>query len=195
MFKLGIFCWLYNKDMGIVCAVILLFVGIIVLLFLIPGLTGAPYVPSAKKSVEKALTKLYPIKHGDLLIDLGAGDGIVLYTAAKRGAETLGLEINPILTLITKWRFRNNRKITVKCRNFYRYSFPPETTIVYAYALANHIEMIRGKIEREATRLKKPIYFISNAFNLKDLRPIKKLDSFYLYRIEPEIEKAAPKDR
>jgi hypothetical protein len=55
--------------------------------------------------------------------------------------------------------------------------------------------MIRDKIEREATHLKKPIYFISNAFNLKDLQPIKKLDSFYLYKIEPETEKAAPKGR
>ena len=165
--------------------VIVSIITVVTLLFLLPGLTGAPYVPTLKASVEKALTKLYPIKAGDLLIDLGAGDGVVLYTATKHGAKALGLEINPILTLIAKWRFRRNKNITMRCRNFYHYSFPKETTVVYAFAVSIHIEKIRHKIEREATRLGKPIYFISNAFDLKNLKPEKQLDSFYLYKIEP----------
>ena len=169
----------------VIILVITIVVATIVLLFLLPGLTGAPYVPTLKKSVEKALTKLYPIKAGDLLIDLGAGDGVVLYTATKHGAKALGIEINPILTLIAKWRFRKNKKITMKCRNFYHCHFPKETTVVYAFAVSIHIEKIRRKIEDEATRLGKPIYFISNAFNLKDLKPLKQLDTFYLYKIEP----------
>lgn len=171
---------------SIIMVVILLLIAIITLIFLIPGLTGAPYVPSEKAKVKKVLTKLYPIKHCDLLIDLGAGDGVVLQVVAKRGAKALGLEINPILALLTNWRFRKNRKITIKCCNFYRYKFPAKTTIVYAYALANHIETIRRKIECEATRLNKPIYFISNAFDLENLKPEKKWDSFYLYRIDPQ---------
>ncbi|MBR2709448.1 hypothetical protein IKE98_03940 [Candidatus Saccharibacteria bacterium] len=170
---------------AITILIIISIVVIVVLLFLLPGLTGAPYVPTPKTNVEKALTKLYPIKSGDFLIDLGAGDGVVLYTATKHGARALGLEINPVLTLIAKWRFRKNRSITMKCRNFYHYDFPKETTVVYAFAVSLHIERIRRKIEHEAGRLGKPIYFISNAFDLKDLKPIKRLDSFYLYRIIP----------
>lgn len=165
--------------------VITVILAVLVLIFLLPGLTGAPYVPTLKKSVELALTKLYPIKKGDFLIDLGAGDGVVLYTATKHGAKALGIEINPILTLIAKWRFRKNKKIAMKCRNFYHCHFPKETTVVYAFAVSIHIEKIRRKIEDEATRLDKPIYFISNAFNLKDLKPLKQLDTFYLYKIEP----------
>lgn len=161
-------------------------VAVPALLFLLPGLTGAPYVPTMKRSVEIALTKLYPVKSGDLLIDLGAGDGVVLYTATKHGAKALGIEINPILALIAKWRFRKNKRITMKCRNFYHCYFPKETTVVYAFAVSNHIEKIHRKIEEEATRLGKTIYFISNAFDLKDLKPKKQLDSFYLYEIKPK---------
>lgn len=172
-------------SLQITILVIVCVVMVLLLIFLLPGLTGAPYVPTLKASIEKALTKLYPVGEKDLLIDLGAGDGVVLYTATKHGAKALGLEINPILTLIAKWRFRRNKKITMRCRNFYHYSFPKETTVVYAFAVSIHIEKIRHKIEREATRLGKPIYFISNAFDLKNLKPEKQLDSFYLYKIEP----------
>lgn len=160
-------------------------VMVLLLIFLLPGLTGAPYVPTLKASIEKALTKLYPVGEKDLLIDLGAGDGVVLYTATKHGAKALGLEINPILTLIAKWRFRAIHKASVKCCNFYRYRFPKETTVVYAFAVTLHIEKIHRKIAEEATRIGHPIYFISNAFDLKDLKPEKQLDSFYLYKIEP----------
>ena len=180
--------YLRMEPLHIIALVIITIVGILALIFLFPGLTGAPYVPTLKKSVELALTKLYPIKSSDLLIDLGAGDGIVLYTAAKHGAKALGLEINPILTLIAKWRFRKNRNITTKCRNFYHYRFPKETTVVYAFAISLHIEKIRRKVEDEATRIGKPIYFISNAFDLKDLKPKKQLGSFYLYKIEPKAK-------
>jgi ubiquinone/menaquinone biosynthesis C-methylase UbiE len=172
-------------DITAILALIIGIVAIVALIFLLPGLTGAPYVPTLKKSVEIALTKLYPVKKGDLLIDLGAGDGVVLYTATKHGAKALGLEINPILTLIAKWRFRKNRNITMRCRNFYHYRFPDDTTVVYAFAVSLHIKKIRRKIEDEATRIGKPIYFISNAFNLKDIKPEKQLDSFYLYKITP----------
>jgi ubiquinone/menaquinone biosynthesis C-methylase UbiE len=172
-------------DITAILALIIGIVAIVALIFLLPGLTGAPYVPTLKKSVEIALTKLYPVKKGDLLIDLGAGDGVVLYTATKHGAKALGLEINPILTLIAKWRFRKNRNITMRCRNFYHYRFPDDTTVVYAFAVSLHIKKIRRKIEDEATRIGKPIYFISNAFNLKDIKPEKQLDSFYLYKIAP----------
>ena len=99
---------------SIIMVVILLLIAIITLIFLIPGLTGAPYVPSEKAKVKKVLTKLYPIKHCDLLIDLGAGDGVVLQVAAKRGAKALGLEINPILALLTNWRFRKKPQNTYK---------------------------------------------------------------------------------
>lgn len=166
--------------------IIIILILIVVGIFLITSLTGAPYVPTLRKDFEKALKKLLPLGKDDLLIDLGAGDGVILDVAAKNGAKALGIELNPILAGIIRFRFRKNPKVSVKCKNFYHFSFPKEATVIYAFAVGIHIEPIYHKIQKEANRLDKPLYFISNAFNLKDLKPEKKAGTWFLYKITPE---------
>ena len=173
--------------MKVAISIIILIIIVIVAIFLIMGLTGAPYVPTLKPGLRQAFRELYPLGKKDLLIDLGAGDGVVLSEASKCGAKALGVELNPILTLIMKRRFRKNRNIQVQCRNFYHFKFPKETTIVYAFAASLHIEPIYHKIQEESTRLKKPLYFISNAFDIPNVKPKKKVSAFYLYKITPEV--------
>ena len=159
---------------------------IIVAIFLVTSLTGAPYVPTLRKDFERSLDKLYKLSKDDLLIDLGAGDGVILGVTAKKGAKALGIELNPILATIIRFRFRKNKNISVWCRNFYHISFPEKTTVIYAFAVGNHIEPIYRKIKTEATRLNKTLYFISNAFDVKELKPEKKVWSWYLYKITPQ---------
>jgi len=48
------------------------------------------------------------------------------------------------------------------------------------------IDGIYRKIEKEATRLGKPIYFISNAFDVSSVKPEKHISQFYLYKVEPK---------
>lgn len=168
---------------AILVLIIVLVVAVIMLVFLIPGLTGAPYVPSQKEQVEKVFTKLYKLNKKDFLIDLGSGDGVVLELAAKHGATTLGLEINPILARRTRRKFKNNPQVTIKRCNFYNINFPPETTVIYAYATNLHIKPIYQKIQRESHRLGKSLYLISNAFDHPTAKPLKKLGQHYLYKI------------
>ena len=53
----------------------------------------APYAPTPENDVEVAL-KLASLKKGELLYDLGCGDGRVIITAAKNfGAQAIGFEI------------------------------------------------------------------------------------------------------
>ena len=61
---------------------------ICVLIFLLTALFGAPYVPTQKKQIESAFTKLRPFKKNDVLVDLGSGDGVVLDEAIRAGAST-----------------------------------------------------------------------------------------------------------
>ena len=172
--------------MAILILILTCLILLIVMIFLVTSLTGAPYVPTLRKDFEKALKKLIKLSDKDLLIDLGAGDGVILDIASKTGAKALGIELNPILALIICFRFRHNPNVSVKCRNFYRFTFPKETTVIYTFAVGPHIEPIYRKIKIESTRLKKPLDFISNAFNLKDLKPEKKVGTWYLYKILPE---------
>ena len=172
--------------MAIISLVLICLVLIVVAIFLITSLTGAPYVPTLGKYFDREIDKLYKFSRKDLVLDLGAGDGIVLDIVSKRGAKAVGIELNPILATIIRFRFRNNPRVTAVCKNFYRYQFPDETTVIYAFAVGNHIEPIYRKIKAEATRLGKPLYFISNAFNIKELKPEKKVWTWYLYKIKPE---------
>jgi hypothetical protein len=54
-----------------------------------------PYVPTPQEVVERML-ELAQIKKGDVLYDLGSGDGRIVVTAAKKyGVRASGFEIDP----------------------------------------------------------------------------------------------------
>jgi SAM-dependent methyltransferase len=55
-----------------------------------------PFVPSPQAVVDKMLG-LAGVKKGDVVYDLGSGDGRIVITAAKRGARAVGFEIDPDL--------------------------------------------------------------------------------------------------
>jgi SAM-dependent methyltransferase len=56
----------------------------------------SPYVPSPQDVVERMLD-FAGLKAGELVIDLGSGDGRIVITAAKRGARGYGVDLNPKL--------------------------------------------------------------------------------------------------
>jgi precorrin-6B methylase 2 len=53
-----------------------------------------PYVPTPQEVVDRMLD-LAKLTKNDFHIDLGSGDGRIVVTAAKRGARSLGVDINP----------------------------------------------------------------------------------------------------
>jgi SAM-dependent methyltransferase len=57
----------------------------------------APYVPTPQEVVDRML-ELAELREGDLLYDLGSGDGRIVITAARKyGVKAVGFEINPAL--------------------------------------------------------------------------------------------------
>ena len=56
-----------------------------------------PFVPSDEKVVDEML-KMASVKKGDVLYDLGSGDGRIVITAARRfGTRGVGIDIDPEL--------------------------------------------------------------------------------------------------
>ncbi|MGH9674618.1 MAG: SAM-dependent methyltransferase, partial [Bryobacteraceae bacterium] len=54
-----------------------------------------PYVPTPEEVVD-AMLKLGEVKKGDVLYDLGCGDGRIVINAAKKyGARGVGIDIDP----------------------------------------------------------------------------------------------------
>jgi len=53
----------------------------------------APFNPTPRAAVEAALDML-DVKSGDVVADLGCGDGRLLVAAARRGATAVGVELD-----------------------------------------------------------------------------------------------------
>lgn len=106
--------------MAIFIILILLFFAILSL-FAFPQLSPIPYFPSNPKDMHLIL-KALKLTNGQTVVDLGAGDGIVVFEAAKTTLEKkldtrfVAVEINPVLVLLLHVRrfFNPNRdRITI----------------------------------------------------------------------------------
>mgnify|MGYP000591046516 CR=1 FL=1 len=89
----------------------------IIFLFSSPNFSPIPYFPSNKKDIP-LIIKALNLKNNQVVFDLGAGDGIVIFESAKVAFEKklntkfFAIEINPILILIMwiRWLFHPNKK-------------------------------------------------------------------------------------
>lgn len=125
-------------------------------------MTGGPFVPSSKRAVE-AMIKLADLQTNQTVIDLGSGDGRVLFAAAKAGVNAIGIEINPYLVLYTRIRallgpYRG--RITVLWRNLWKADLS-SADVVFVYLIPWRMEDLAEKLEDE---LKPGALVISNSF-------------------------------
>ena len=97
---------------------LLLFILIIIIfLFSSPKLSPIPYFPSQPVDLP-LIVKALGLKNNQTVIDLGAGDGIVIFEAAKSSylkkfnTKFVAVEINPVLILVLHLRrfFHPNKK-------------------------------------------------------------------------------------
>lgn len=146
-------------------------------------LRGAPYVPTHKKQLERIFDELMVLEKNDTLVDLGAGDGVVLKSAADRGIRAIGYEINWLLVVIMKLRFWRQTSISVQHKDYLKLDkLPDSTTVVYVFATSRDIKRIDKKMKQWSHD--KPLTLISYGFSVEDKAPIKTLAPFKLYRYE-----------
>jgi len=162
----------------LIAAGIVFFVGFV-------AFTGAPYVPSRRADVTRVFTELYPLTPEDVVVDIGSGDGVVLRTVSKLGARGVGYEIHPILVLISRMLSRGDDKVRVQLANFWRASLPDETTVVYTFGEARDIAKMYAYVRHEATRIGRPLTFISYAFTIPGIAPDASDKSYFLYKVKP----------
>lgn len=166
--------------------IILIITSLVVLIFLVTALVGAPYVPSHRRQLVALFDNLYKLKPTDTVIDIGSGDGVVLQEVARRGAKAVGFEINPILVLIARLRlYKYRQQVQVKLANFWSVDFPDRTTVVYTFGDSRDINKMYRKVQAQAGRLNKTIYFISYGFVVKGVQPLKSHQAHHLYKVTP----------
>lgn len=158
---------------------------IVVLVFGITALTGAPYVPSRRHDVERAFSELYEVSGSDTMVDLGSGGGGVLRAARAKGATVFGVELNPFLVVCARIRSWRDEKITVVCRDMYRIDFPRDTTVVYVFGDSRDMKRMTKKISQQAKKLERPLKLISYGFEVPGYMAIKKVGAHWLYVVNP----------
>ena len=159
-------------DVLVIVLIILLFVFSFVILF------GAPYLPTLKPQAQNALD-LLDLKPGQIILELGSGDGRVLKQAAHKGIQGIGYELNPLLVIyswISCWRYR--KLVTFKCRNYWNVTFP-ECDGIYVFLLDKYMPKLDKKIMQD---LNKPVKLVSYAFKIPGRNPDAKNGGLMLYR-------------
>ena len=128
------------------------------------------YVPTPQPVVE-AMLKLADVKSGDLLYDLGSGDGRIPITAAKvYGVRAVGIDIDPERIAEAN---ANAEAAGVTGRVTFRQADLFETDlrnadVVTLYLLQSLNERLRPKLLRE---LKPGSRIVSHAFSMGDWQP------------------------
>lgn len=148
-----------------------------------------PYVPTPPEVVEQML-KLAGVKKGDVVYDLGCGDGrIVVMAAQKFGARGVGIDINPERIEEAK---QNAAAAGVSDRvkfiqgNLFDADIH-EATVVTLYLLPSVNLKLRPKLQQD---LKPGSRVVSHSFDMGDWKPDKEVEfngrKLYLWVIKPQ---------
>lgn len=147
---------------------------------LISYLYGIPFVVSTN-SRTRSIIKLLDPKRGEKIVDLGSGDGKLLFEIAKHDSIAYGYEINPIAyvqsILFTKRYGFSNVKIYRE--NFLKVNLSKFDAVVI-YGFPTLMPRLEQKLKKE---LKPGTRIVSNYFKFPNLKPKRKEGNILLYKI------------
>jgi precorrin-6B methylase 2 len=131
-----------------------------------------PYVPTPQEVVERML-ELAQVKKGDLVYDLGSGDGRIVVTAAKKyGVRAIGFEIDPERI---KESAENIKKagvghlVEIRQQDIRTVDLSP-ASVLTMYLLPEVNLMIRPNIWKQ---MKPGSRVVSHDFDMGDWKPLK----------------------
>lgn len=147
---------------------IILFIALVIPT-IIALVSGAPFVPTPMHIGRKML-ELGKVKKGENVVDIGCGDGRLVYMAANEmGAKATGYELSPIVYIIAKIRqLFWLSKAKVKFGDFRMHDLSDVDCIV-TYMLPDTLRKFIPKFEKE---LKSGTRIVSYAFNIGDWKPV-----------------------
>jgi predicted RNA methylase len=132
----------------------------------------APFVPSPVPVVQFML-KLADLKAGEVLFDLGAGDGRTVIMAAKAfGARAVGVELREDLAKKALSTIHNNDladRVTIVNSDIFNVNLT-SADVVFLYLTTSANEKIRPKLE---TELKKGVRVVSHDYEIVGWKPLK----------------------
>lgn len=146
----------------------------------------SPWSPWWRTDSRRArlICKFAKVNDKDIIYDLGAGDGVLLITAAKEfGARAIGVEIDPLRVMIAKLAVLfsgQSEKVKIVRKNFFEADIK-DATVVFMYLVPKALAHLKPKLLKElkpGTRIVTFVYKIDLPIAEQDLK-----NEIYLYRI------------
>ena len=130
----------------------------------------APFDPTPQEVVDRMLV-LTAVKNGDVVYDLGAGDGRVVIAAAKKyGVKAVGFEIDPGLVKLARENVRNEgveRLVEIRQQDFLTADLSPATVVTLYLSYDGNLAL-RPQLMRQ---LKPGARIVSYTFDMGDWQP------------------------
>jgi tRNA G37 N-methylase Trm5 len=149
------------------------------------------FVPTPQEAVEKML-EAAEIKKGDILYDLGCGDGRIVVTAAKKyGAKAIGIDIDPERVKESRENVRTNGVsdlVTIKQADIFQEDIS-SANVVTLYLLPS----LNVKLIPQLEKLKPGSRIVSYQFDMAGVKPKEVIkNSYTIYKWVTPLEREAP---
>lgn len=164
----------------IIVALALLAVILMGIFYFIDLFFEVPYIATKRNKIP-TIIKLASPKKGETVIDLGAGDGRLLFAFAKEGARAIGYELNPFLILKTNLliKFKGTKNIVFKKENFWDCDLEV-ADIIIVYAMRTSMQKFENFVFKNA---KNGARVIANTNPFPNRKAVKSEDGIYLYEV------------
>jgi trans-aconitate methyltransferase len=152
----------------------------------LPATQGALYVSTTRARIA-AFIAAVPMKTGQVLVDLGCGDGCVLRNVRRRyNIKAIGFEVNLLAYLKAQVLSLGLKSIDIRFKNFWSQNLA-EADVVFCYLFPDVMQKLSAKLKAELKpgTLVVSCNFALPGFNrLRMLRPEGSLhnDPLYIYR-------------
>jgi SAM-dependent methyltransferase len=131
------------------------------------------FVPTPQKVVDKML-EMAEVKSGDVVYDLGCGDGRIVVTAAKKfGVKAVGFDIDPVRVEEAQANVRTNKVehlVTIKQADIFTLDLR-EASVVTLYLLPD----LNVKLIPQLEKLKPGSRIVSHDFSMRGAKPVEVL--------------------
>ena len=130
-----------------------------------------PFVPSPQEVVDKMI-ELAGVKKGDVVYDMGSGDGRIVIAAAKKGARAVGFEIDGDLVQESRENLRKagvQDLAEIRQQDILTVDFAP-ASVVTMYLLPDVNLKLKPNLLKQ---LKPGSRVVSHSFDMGDWKPDK----------------------
>lgn len=165
---------------GLILLVLQLSLALYFVFTVIAIFRGAAPIPSRQSTVRRMIA-VAQVKRGDRLVDLGSGDGRILFHAAACGAQCIGFEINPFLCWYTRLRaFVTGAKGVEVSRSDLWKADLSSADVLTIYMVPQYMPRLKAKVQAE---MKPGSRIVAAVYPFPDWEPKERVENVFLYTL------------